>query len=287
MFAVPFGHSDGHLESTLYTVLAAVGLLLLIACVNVANLMLARATSREKEFALRAVLGAGQARLVRLLLVESLVLAIGGAALGVLSAWGGLKFIVATMPPDSIPAESVIGLNAQVLAFTLALAVLTPLFFGLAPALQAARRDLNDPLRDMGRGVIGGFRTARMRDAAVVVEVAVSLTLLVGAGLLMHSFLAMRKVNLGLAGRSRLQDDVAVATGSLQNSRAGERICQVGVGTCKGDSRGNGCGGIEFGAAQQQPRQQDRDIRQTSGEAVARTGAKRQRNLLPCPAYSV
>jgi predicted permease len=199
LFAVPFGHSGGeHLESTLYTVLAAVALLLLIACVNVANLMMARAISREKEFALRAVLGAGQARLVRLLLVESLVLAIGGAALGVLIAWGGLKFIVATMPPDSIPAESVIGLNAQVMAFTLVLAVLTPLIFGLAPALQAARRDLNDPLRDMGRGVIGGFRTARLRDAAVVVEVAVSLTLLVGAGLLMHSFLALREVNLGL-----------------------------------------------------------------------------------------
>jgi putative ABC transport system permease protein len=199
LFAVPLGHSGGeHLESTLYTVLAAVGLLLLIACVNVANLMLSRATSRGKEFALRAVLGAGQGRLARLLLVESLVLAIGGAALGVLIAWGGLKFIVATMPPDSIPAESVIGLNAPVLAFTLVLAVLTPLIFGLAPALQAARPDLNDPLRDMGRGVIGGFKTARLRDAAVVVEVAVSLTLLVGAGLLTRSFLALREVNLGL-----------------------------------------------------------------------------------------
>jgi putative ABC transport system permease protein len=199
LFAVPFGHSgSGRLESTLYIVLVAVGMLLLIACVNVANLMLARATSREKEFALRAVLGAGQARLMRLLLVESLVLGLGGAALGVLIAWGGLKFIVATMPPDSIPAESVIGLNAQVMAFTLALAVLTPLIFGLAPALQAARRDLNNPLRDMGRGVIGGFRTARLRDAAVVAEVALSLTLLVGAGLLMHSFLALREVNLGL-----------------------------------------------------------------------------------------
>jgi putative ABC transport system permease protein len=199
MFAVPFGHSGGeHLESTLYTVLAAVGLLLLIACVNVANLMLARATSREREFALRAALGACQVRLVRLLLVESLVLAIGGAALGVMIAWGGLKFIVATMPPDSIPAEAVIGLNAQVLAFTLVLAALTPLVFGLAPALQAARRDLNDPLRDMGRGVVGGFRTARLRDAAVVAEVAVSLTLLIGAGLLMHSFLVLREVNLGL-----------------------------------------------------------------------------------------
>jgi predicted permease len=199
VFVEQIGHSVvGHFESTLYTVLVAVGLLLLIGCVNVANLLLARATSREKEFALRAVLGAGKARLVRLLLVESLVLAIGGAALGVLIAWGGLKLIVVTMPPDLIPAESVIGLNSQVLAFTLVLAILTPLIFGLAPALQAARRDLNDPLRDMGRGVIGGFRTGRMRDAAVVMEVAVSLTLLVGAGLLMHSFLALRQVNLGL-----------------------------------------------------------------------------------------
>jgi putative ABC transport system permease protein len=199
VFVIQIGNSGaGHFESALYTVLVAVGLLLLIGCVNVANLMLARATSREKEFALRAVLGAGQGRLVRLLLVESLVLAIGGAALGVLIAWGGLKLIVAMIPPDSIPAESVIGLNAQVMAFTLALAILTPLFFGLAPALQAARRDLNNPLRDGGRGVVGGFRTARLRDAAVVIEVAVSLTLLIGAGLLMHSFLALRDVSLGL-----------------------------------------------------------------------------------------
>jgi putative ABC transport system permease protein len=199
VFLMQIGHSvTGHVESTLYTVLVAVGLLLLIGCVNVANLMLSRATSREKEFALRAVLGAGRARLVRLLLVESLVLAVGGAALGVLIGWVGLKLIVATMPPDSIPAESVIGLNVQVMAFTLGLAVLTPLIFGLVPALQAARRDLNDPLRDAGRGVIGGFRTARLRDATVVMEVAVSLTLLVGAGLLMHSFLALRDVNLGL-----------------------------------------------------------------------------------------
>jgi putative ABC transport system permease protein len=199
VFVAQIGHSvAGPLEPTLYTVLVAVGLLLLIGCVNVANLMLARATSREKEFALRAALGAGQARLVRLLLVESLVLAMGGAALGVLIAWGGLKLIVVTMPPDSIPAESVIGLNAKVMVFALALAVLTPLIFGLAPALQAARRDLNGPLRDAGRGVIGGFRTSRMRDAAVVIELAVSLALLVGAGLLMHSFLALREVNLGL-----------------------------------------------------------------------------------------
>src|SRR5690348_13980075 len=188
----------GRFQSTLYTVLAAVGLLLLIGCANVANLLLARATSREKEFALRAVFGAGRARLLRMLLAESLVLATGGAALGVLIAWGGLKLIVATMPPDLIPSESVIGLNAPVMAFALVLAVLTPLIFGLAPALEALRRDLNRPLGDSGRGVIGGLRTGHMRDAVVVMEVAVSLTLLIGAGLLMRSFVALREVHLGL-----------------------------------------------------------------------------------------
>jgi putative ABC transport system permease protein len=188
----------GRFESTLYTVLAAVGLLLLIGCGNVANLMLARATSREKEFALRAVLGAGRARMVRLLLLESLVLAISGAALGVLIAWGGLKLIVAAMPQNMIPAESVIELNAPVMVFALVVAALTALIFGLAPALQAARRDLNDPLRDRGKGVIGGFRAGRMRDTVVMMEVALSLTLLIGAGLLMRSFVALREVHLGL-----------------------------------------------------------------------------------------
>jgi putative ABC transport system permease protein len=188
----------GRFESTLYTVLAAVGLLLLIGCGNVANLMLARATSREKEFALRAALGAGRARLVRLLLVESLVLAISGAALGVLIAWGGLKLIVAAMPQNLVPTESVIELNAPVMIFTLVVAVLTAVIFGLAPALEAARRDLNDPLRDSGKGVISGFRTGRIRDAVVVMEVAVSLTLLIGAGLLMRSFVALREAHLGL-----------------------------------------------------------------------------------------
>jgi putative ABC transport system permease protein len=195
----------GRFEATLYTVLAAVGLLLLIGCANVANLMLARATSREKEFALRAVLGAGRARLVRLLLVESLVLAIGGAALGVLIAGGGLKLIVAAMPQNLIPAESVIELNAPVMAFTFVVSILTALIFGLAPALQATRRDLNDPLRDSGKGVIGGLRTGRMRNAVVVMEVAVSLILLIGAGLLMRSFVALRETHLGLEAEHVLQ----------------------------------------------------------------------------------
>ena len=188
----------GQFKTTLFIVLTAVGLLLLIGCGNVANLLLARATTREKEFAIRAALGAGRWRLVRQLLVESMILALGGAAFGALLAWGGLKSLIAIIPQNIIPAEATIRLNATVLIFTLVVSVLTALVFGLVPALQAARRDLNDPLRDSGKGVAGGFRHGRLRDAVVVLEVAVSLTLLVGAGLLMRSFVALHEVKLGL-----------------------------------------------------------------------------------------
>ncbi len=188
----------GRFKTTLYIVLAAVGLLLLIGCGNVANLLLARATTREKEFAIRSALGASRRRLIRQLLVESLLLAIGGAGVGTLMAWGGLKFLVALMPQEIIPAEAVIRLNTPVLAFTLLTAVLTALVFGLVPALKAARKDLNEPLRDSGKGISGGFRHGRLRDAVVVLEVGLSLTLLVAAGLLMRSFVALREVHLGL-----------------------------------------------------------------------------------------
>jgi len=188
----------GRFRATLFIVLAAVGLLLLIGCGNVANLLLARATTREKEFAIRAALGAGRWRLVRQLLVESSILAVGGAALGVLLAWGGLKSLIALIPQEIIPAEAVIRLNVTVLLFTLGVSIATAVLFGLVPALQTARRDLNDPLRDSGKGVSSGFRHGRLRDAVVVLEVALSLTLLVGAGLLMRSFVALREVHLGL-----------------------------------------------------------------------------------------
>ena len=187
----------GRFRTTLYIVLAAVGLLLLIGCGNVANLLLARATAREKEFAVRSAIGASRGRLIRQLLVESLILASGGAVLGTLLAWGGLKFIVALMPQDIIPAEAVVRLNSAVLLFTLAVTVLTAIVFGLVPALKAARRDLHEPLRDGGRGFVGGVRHGRLRNGVVILEVALSLTLMVSAGLLMRSFVRLREVHLG------------------------------------------------------------------------------------------
>ena len=214
----------GRFRTMLFIVLGAVGLLLLIGCGNVANLLLARATTREKEFAIRAALGAGRWRLVRQLLVESLILAIGGAGLGILFAWGGLKSLIALIPQDIVPAEAAIRLNVSVLLFTLGVSVATAVLFGLVPALQTARRDLNDPLRDSGKGVSGGFRHGRLRDAVVVLEVALSLTLLVGAGLLMRSFVALREVHLGLATGSHFGGPASVAERALQDRRAGRWI---------------------------------------------------------------
>jgi len=188
----------GQFKTVLYTLLGAVGLLLLIACANVANMLLARASAREKEMAIRASLGAGRWRLVRQLLLESLLLAVGGALAGCLVAYGGLKALIAAIPPNTIPDEAVIGLNVPVLLFSLATAMLTALLFGLAPAMHMANTDIVEPLKDSGKGVSGGFRHGKLRSTLVVVEVALSMVLLVGAGLLMRSFVALQEVDLGL-----------------------------------------------------------------------------------------
>jgi putative ABC transport system permease protein len=187
----------GQFKQTLLTLSAAVGLLLLIACANVANMLLARSTARDKEMAIRAALGASRWRVVRQLLIESLMLGAGGAVLGCGLAFGGTKALAALIPEGAIPREAEIGLDVPVLIFSLVLAVVTSLLFGLAPAVQSARRNIVEPLKDAGRGLSGGFRRGRLRNALVVVELALSLVLLTGAGLMMRTFVALTTVDLG------------------------------------------------------------------------------------------
>ena len=187
----------GPFKKTLYTLGAAVALLLLIACANVANMLLARGTTRDREMAIRAALGASRWRVTQQLVVESLLLGIGGAVLGTLVAYGGIKALVAFIPEGAIPREAEIGLDVPVLFFSLGLAVVTALLFGLAPALQMARRDIVEPLKDSGRGISGGFRRGKLRSTLVIVEVALSLVLLTGAGLMMRTFAAIQQVDLG------------------------------------------------------------------------------------------
>jgi predicted permease len=189
----------GEIRPALLVLVAAVACVLLIACANVANLLLVRATERRGEIAVRAALGAGRGRLVRQLLTESVVLAAAGGAIGLLLAWWGIKLLMAAAPPemaDFILGGRRVGIDGTVLAFTLGISLLTGLGFGLAPALFAARGDVNEVLKESGSRVMGGSGQ-RLLDAFVVAQVAVALVLLVGAGLLIRSFVLIRAVDPG------------------------------------------------------------------------------------------
>jgi len=214
----------GQFRKTLYTLAAAVGLLLLIACGNVANMLLARATAREKEIAIRTALGASRYHIVRQLLIESLLLAVSGAAVGCLFAWAGIKAIVPMIPQGLIPGEAVIRLNGHVLIFSLAAAVCTALLFGLAPALHSAKRDIVEPLKDSGKGVSGGFRSGKLRNTLVVVEVAMSMVLLAGSGLLMRSFIKLQQVDLGLNPDKILVARLPLPRGQYKTAAAKQRF---------------------------------------------------------------
>ena len=186
----------GDIRPTLWTLLAAVVFVLLIACANVANLLLARASGREKEIALRTALGANPFRLVRQLLTESVLLALVSGALGLtLAAWS--IALLAEFGPANLPRLHEIAIDWHVLLFTLAVSALTGIIFGLAPAFSSTRSDLNSILKTSGRGTTGSRSRARLRNALVVCEIASCVVLLTGAGLLIRSFLGLEKVNPG------------------------------------------------------------------------------------------
>jgi putative ABC transport system permease protein len=187
----------GRSRQMLLALLAMVGLVLLIACANVANLLLARAVVRQKEIAVRLALGASRLRIVRQLLTESVLLAVLGGGLGLLLARWGIKALV-RLDPDSLPRVGEISIDGSVLAFTVATSMLTGLLFGIMPALQASRPTLSLTLKDAGPGLIGGWRRFQFRHLLLVAEVALTLVVLVCAGLVINSFVRLLRVNPGL-----------------------------------------------------------------------------------------
>ncbi len=198
-----FDSTVGDYRRGLTVLLGAVGLVLLIACANLANLLLARSAARESEFAVRAALGASRGRLVRQLLLESLVLALGGGVLGVILAGWARSGIVA-LSPAGVTRFQQTAIDAPVLAVTFGLALITALVFGLWPAWKAAQPDLRSSLASGGRTGSDGPGATRAREALIVAEVALTLMLLVGAGLLLRSFERMQTANLGFAAHGVL-----------------------------------------------------------------------------------
>jgi predicted permease len=218
---IPFRTSMvGRVEPFLLVLLAAVGFVLLIACVNVANLLLARSTSRSREFAVRAALGAGKLRLIRQLLTESILLAFSGGALGLLFASWGTHAALGHLPA-ALPRASEVGIDPRVLLFTAAMTLLAGVAFGLGPAVTMSRTNLQDTLKESGRGLSGSRH--RAHGALVVVEMALALILLTGAGLMLRTLLDLWRVDPGFSPHNIISFGFSLPTSMLQAQPAAIR----------------------------------------------------------------
>ncbi|HKT45985.1 MAG TPA: ABC transporter permease [Candidatus Acidoferrales bacterium] len=204
----------GDIQPFLLVLLGSVAFVLLIACANVANLLLARSTARRREFAVRAAMGASPGRVIRQLLTESVMLALAGGALGLLIAWWGTKAVLSTLP-QALPRAKEIGIDAQVLLFTLGISLLAGIVFGLAPALRGWRTDLQETLKEGGRG--GSGARNRTQRVFVVVEMAMAVVLLIGAGLMIRSLVLLLNVNPGFNAKNVLTFDVSIPPAVGQN----------------------------------------------------------------------
>src|SRR5260221_9984624 len=208
---------------TLWVMLAAVGVVLLIACANLASMLLAKSVARTREIAIRAALGAARGRIVRQLITESVVMALLAGAVGVLLALWGSRLLVALAPGD-VPRLSEVGIDAPVLAFALGVSVLASLLFGLVPALQILRVDLNKSLKQGTTRTSGGSIADRMRALLVVAEIAVSMRMLTGAGLLLKSFIALQNVTLGFRPERVLVMEASVPASDVESARRATRF---------------------------------------------------------------
>ena len=213
----------GDARRSLLVMLGAVGLVLSIACANVANLLLVRASGRKRELAIRSALGASRARIIRQLLAESVLLAVAGAALGLILGFGGVRALLAVSPaglPRVGENGSAVAIDWHVLAFTLAVALLTGILFGLFPAFAASRTDLNTSLKEGSNRSGTGFRAGKTRSLLVTSEVSLALVLLVGAALLIRTFMSLRAVSPGFDSHNVLTAEMSM-TGSLLHTTAG------------------------------------------------------------------